>query len=71
LASAALADRGVDSLLVGRNPSIDYSGSIRAWAAERLFDGGASAAGVLGPVAAFGLDALSDGSDQAGIRRTS
>jgi len=47
----------------------DYSAEMLAWAAEQMLAGQVRAAGVLGPVSAFGLTELSAGSQQAGMRR--
>ena len=43
----------------------DFTASLVAWAAQRRVDG----AGVLGPVAAFGLSALEAGASSAGLVR--
>jgi short subunit dehydrogenase-like uncharacterized protein len=47
----------------------DFSAGILAWAAERAAAGDLRGVGALGPVAAFGLEALEEGAAQAGLRR--
>ena len=50
----------------------DFTGAMLAWAAETIAGGADSIPahpGALGPVEAFGLDALADGAAQAGIAR--
>ncbi|MCV2490545.1 NAD(P)H-binding protein [Geodermatophilus sp. YIM 151500] len=44
--------------------------ALLAWGATTAADGGIDAAGALGPVQAFGLDALTAGAAEAGLRRT-
>jgi short subunit dehydrogenase-like uncharacterized protein len=46
-----------------------FSGESLAWAAERIAAGGSSGVGALGPVEAFGLDALEAGVAECGISR--
>ena len=46
-----------------------FSGESLAWVAERVAAGDASGAGALGPVEAFGLDALEAGVAECGISR--
>jgi short subunit dehydrogenase-like uncharacterized protein len=46
-----------------------FTGAVIAWAAERAAGGGLQAAGALGPVDGFGLDALEQGVAEAGLRR--
>ena len=53
----------------GMNP-YDFTGAILAWAADRIAVVGVRGVGALGPVAAFGLDELTDGVAQCGIQRT-
>jgi short subunit dehydrogenase-like uncharacterized protein len=53
----------------GLNP-YDFTGEMLAWATERLLTVGAQSVGALGPVSAFGLDALTEGARQAGVERT-
>ena len=48
----------------------DFTASFLAWAARRAARQGVAGAGALGPVAAFGLDALEEGCAAAGLRRT-
>jgi short subunit dehydrogenase-like uncharacterized protein len=47
----------------------DFTAEMLAWAAERARDGGLHGVGALGPVEAYGLDALRAGSADAGIVR--
>jgi short subunit dehydrogenase-like uncharacterized protein len=54
----------------GPNP-YDLSGHLTAWAVERLLAGELRGDGALGPVDAFGLDALRDGCAQAGLAAVS
>jgi hypothetical protein len=44
--------------------------SLLAWGAERAASSGVRATGALGPVDAFGLEALREGASAAGLRRT-
>lgn len=53
----------------GMNP-YDFSGAMLAWAADRIANVGVRGVGALGPVAAFGLDELTEGVRQSGIQRT-
>jgi short subunit dehydrogenase-like uncharacterized protein len=46
-----------------------FTGAISAWAAERAAAGGLQGSGALGPVDGFGLDALQEGVEAAGMRR--
>jgi hypothetical protein len=47
-----------------------FTGGFMAWAARRIAHaGGLAEHGALGPVSAFGLDALVEGADVAGLRR--
>jgi short subunit dehydrogenase-like uncharacterized protein len=46
-----------------------YTADILAWGAERVQGGGAQGSGALGPVDAFGLDALREGCAAAGLVR--
>lgn len=48
----------------------DFTGEMLAWAADRMVGVGVREVGALGPVAAFGLDELTEGVRQAGIERT-
>jgi short subunit dehydrogenase-like uncharacterized protein len=48
-----------------------FTGESLAWAAERIAAGDAQGVGALGPVEAFGLDALEAGVADCGISRTS
>jgi short subunit dehydrogenase-like uncharacterized protein len=62
-AGAALAEvrlEGVDGYT--------FTAGMLAWAAIRAREGGIDGAGALGPVAAFGLEALRSGVEDAGIR---
>jgi hypothetical protein len=47
----------------------DFTAGMLAWGAETAAAGGLRGTGALGPVEAFGLDALEDGARQAGIAR--
>jgi hypothetical protein len=44
-----------------------FTGRMLAWAAERTANGGLKGSGALGPVEAFGLEALVGGCAEAGI----
>lgn len=55
--------------LDGADP-YDFTGRILAWGAEQLATGKVSGIGALGPVEAFGLDALERGCAEAGLSRT-
>lgn len=57
-----------DVHLRGGNP-YDFTAQILAWGAERALAGEITGTGALGPVEAFGLDALADGCAQAGLER--
>jgi hypothetical protein len=46
-----------------------FTGAALAWAAERVAAGDARGVGALGPVEAFGLDALEAGVAECGISR--
>ncbi|MBW3609558.1 MAG: saccharopine dehydrogenase NADP-binding domain-containing protein, partial [Actinobacteria bacterium] len=52
--------------LDGENP-YDFTGAVLAWGAMTIASGGLRGSGALGPVDAFGLDALQTGVAQAGI----
>ncbi|MGK8506158.1 saccharopine dehydrogenase family protein [Nocardia asiatica] len=54
--------------LTGVDP-YDFTGAILAWGAQIALDGGLLGAGALGPVDAFGLDALAAGAAEAGFTR--
>ena len=54
--------------LSGGSPYV-FTASFLAWAARRAASGGVEGTGALGPVDAFGLDALSDGCAEAGLVR--
>jgi len=47
----------------------DVTARMLAWAADRASNVGVRGVGAVGPVAAFGLDALAEGARQAGIQR--
>jgi short subunit dehydrogenase-like uncharacterized protein len=47
----------------------DFTARLLAWGAERAADNGLAGTGALGPVEAFGLDALEAGCAEAGIER--
>jgi short subunit dehydrogenase-like uncharacterized protein len=55
--------------LTGVNP-YDFTAAILAWGAQTAADGGLQGTGALGPVDAFGLDALVRGCAEAGISRS-
>lgn len=55
--------------LAGDNP-YDFTGAILAWGATTAARGGVHGTGALGPVDAFGLDALEAGVAEAGIARS-
>jgi short subunit dehydrogenase-like uncharacterized protein len=57
------------AVLEGLNP-YDFTGEMLAWAADRMANVGIRGVGALGPVAAFGLDELTEGARQSGIERT-
>lgn len=69
IVAQALAGREVLSTvqLVGAN-AYDYTAELLAWGAESLSRGACARVGALGPVEAFGLPALLDGSERAGLR---
>jgi hypothetical protein len=46
-----------------------FTAAFLAWAAKRALHEGVEGAGPLGPVEAFGLDALRDGCEFAGLSR--
>ena len=52
----------------GVNP-YDFTAAVLAWGAQAAADGGLQGAGALGPVDAFGLEALVRGCAEAGIAR--
>jgi short subunit dehydrogenase-like uncharacterized protein len=54
--------------LAGDNP-YDFTGAMLAWGATAAAGGAIAGHGALGPVDAFGLDALEEGVAQAGIAR--
>ena len=54
--------------LSGVNP-YDFTAAVLAWGAQAAADGGLQGAGALGPVDAFGLEALVRGCAEAGIAR--
>ena len=56
------------AVVEGQNP-YDFSGAMLAWAADRTANVGVRGVGALGPVAAFGLDELTEGAQQAGLQR--
>lgn len=47
-----------------------YTGNILAWGAQQALDGKVKASGAVGPVAAFGLEALIAGNREAGLELT-
>ena len=50
-------------------PVYSFTAGFLAWAARRAAGAGVNGTGALGPVEAFGLDALIEGCDEAGLRR--
>ena len=54
--------------LDGQNPYA-FTAAILAWGAERSAEQGVDGAGALGPVEAFGLEAVEDGCREAGLAR--
>ena len=54
--------------LSGASPYVFTAGML-AWAARRAAHAGVEGVGALGPVEAFGLEALETGCDEAGLRR--
>lgn len=56
---------------VGGVNGYTFTGAMIAWAAERAAAGGLQGVGALGSVDGFGLDALEQGTAEAGIRRVS
>lgn len=70
IASAGAGTEALASVtLTGPNP-YDVTADILAWGAMTAAAGGLQASGALGPVAAFGLDALTEGCTAAGMTRT-
>lgn len=57
------------AVVEGMNP-YDFTAGMLAWAADRVANVGVRGVGALGPVAAFGLDELTEGVRQSGIQRT-
>jgi len=68
VASSAIGETLATVYVQGASP-YDFTGDMLAWSAERARDGGLHGTGALGPVEAFGLDALREGSAEAGITR--
>jgi short subunit dehydrogenase-like uncharacterized protein len=68
VAADARGERLARVTLRGPNP-YDLTARLLAWAARRALDGGVTGTGALGPVDAFGLDALRAGCEQAGLVR--
>ena len=66
-ARSAQGDLLATVTLVGPDP-YDYTADILAWGAMAAASGGLQGVGGLGPIGAFGLDALADGCAQAGLR---
>jgi short subunit dehydrogenase-like uncharacterized protein len=57
------------AVVEGLNP-YDFTAAMLAWAADRVANVGVRGVGALGPVAAFGLDELTEGARQSGLERT-
>ena len=55
-------------LLEGPNP-YSFTGNMLAWGARRAAEHGVQGSGALGPVDAFGLEALEAGATAAGFHR--
>ena len=66
--AVAVADSRIEVQLEGPNV-YTLTGELLAWAALRLATEGPVRPGVLGPVEAFGLDALRDGCAEMGLRQ--
>ena len=54
--------------LVSGDP-YQLTADLLAWGAQQAAEHGVSGSGALGPVAAFGLDALAAGTREVGLRR--
>lgn len=63
------ADRVLASVTLTGNDAYDFTAGILAWGARTALDGGLLGSGALGPVDAFGVDALTVGAAEAGFRR--
>jgi hypothetical protein len=63
----AAGTRLAEVTLVGPDPYALTAGLL-AWAARRAASGGVERRGALGPLEAFGLDALQQGALEAGLR---
>ncbi|MGW0178841.1 saccharopine dehydrogenase family protein [Nocardia sp. NPDC003345] len=63
------AGRIVASVTLTGGDPYDFTGAILAWGAQTALDGGLRGTGALGPVEAFGLDALTAGAAAAGVTR--
>ncbi|MBB5916237.1 short subunit dehydrogenase-like uncharacterized protein [Nocardia transvalensis] len=63
------AGRVLSSVTLTGGDPYDFTGAILAWGAQTALDGGLRATGALGPVDAFGLDALVSGAAEAGFSR--
>jgi short subunit dehydrogenase-like uncharacterized protein len=64
------AGQRLDRAVVEGVGPYDFTGEMLAWAAERIVRVGVRSTGALGPVAAFGLDELTEGVREAGLVRT-
>lgn len=61
--------RALGSVTLSLGDPYDFTAAILAWGARTALDGGLRGTGALGPVDAFGLDALTAGAAEAGLRR--
>jgi hypothetical protein len=64
-------DRSLAEVRLAGGNGYDFTAGILAWGAQTAASAGMSGAGALGPVDAFGLDALEAGVREAGIERAS
>ncbi len=63
------ADRVLASVTLTGGDPYDFTGAILAWGAATALDGGLLDTGALGPVSAFGLEALTPAAAEAGFTR--
>ncbi len=69
VAIAYAGDEKLAEVHVGGGNGYDFTAAMLAWGAGRAAEQGMEGAGALGPVEAFGLDALEAGCAEAGIAR--
>ena len=67
--AANAADAPLSTVHVEGANGYDFTAEMLAWGAARARDTGLHGAGALGPVEAYGLDALREGCAEAGIVR--